>query len=123
VRAVGGLLLALPVAAGIGGRHLLQHREAGTAVIRSAETGVAPAPSAPAGAETVLTVYAVGSEDQATSIQVSMEELNDIRRQLGASLLRYTIVVVGPDDAPVLRALHDDSRLGTMQVIDLRAGS
>jgi hypothetical protein len=119
VRAIGGLVLALALAAVLGGRQLVQQRDAGTAATPPAERGVAPAP---AGAAIVFTVYLVGSEEHASSVRASLEDADRIRESLGGSPSRYAVVVVGSEDAiAVEEAVREDARGRPMRVVDLRA--
>jgi hypothetical protein len=123
VRAIGGLLLALAVAAGIGGRYLTQEHSAGRTAAPPASVVTTPQ-LVPADPASVFTVYVVGSQDHATTLEARLEDANRIRHAAGESLLRYAVVVVGPEDADtVLRALHDDAGWTPMQVVDLLAGS
>jgi hypothetical protein len=123
VQAVGGLLLALAVAAGIGGRYLAQERDAGRSAAPPASVVTTPQ-TVPADAASVFTVYVVGSQDQATALEAGLKYANRVRHAAGESPLRYAVVVVGPADADtVLRALHDDGGWTPLQVVDLLAGS
>lgn len=125
VRAIGGLLLGLTVVAGIGGRSLMQPGGAGTATVRPAEALPAPQAATVAVAPD-LTLYVVGSQEQAAAVQASIAEAENNLSWLGKPLSRHATVVVDTDGTgSVLRALRDDANLlpgrwRTIEVLDLR---
>src|SRR5438067_660937 len=82
VRAIGGLLLALAIMAGVGARHLVQQRDAGTVAVPPAAFEPSPR-AATAAAARVLTVHLVGSQQHAASLQAHLADADSIRLALG----------------------------------------
>ncbi|MGD9894862.1 MAG: hypothetical protein AB7R89_03735 [Dehalococcoidia bacterium] len=125
---IAGLLLALVLLAGIGIQRFLQDRDGYKPAVPPVMAMSVPR-MATAGAVEVLTVYVVGSEEHAASVQVAQEEANSIRHAEGEPPLRYVVVVVSPANAEaVLAAIWDDARMEgadgiSLQVVDLRVAS
>jgi len=131
VRALGGLALALALAAGIGAWQL--GRDDGTAIGNPRAASMpAPAPAQRVGgraSEVAATYYLVASEAQAAEVEAALDEANAAREQLGESTRAHRVVPLdnreaeaefrrGLDEANSILASRG---LAPLRAVDLRS--